>query len=79
MNIIETLTMAEIEELTALTGTDFIEVLENGVKPGRPLASLAWILEKRTNSDAKPGESRTTCRAIARGQRTRRRARTARR
>ena len=53
MNIIETLTMAEIEELTALTGTDFIEVLENGVKPGRPLASLAWILEKRTNSDAK--------------------------
>lgn len=56
MNVIETLTMAEIEELSQLTGTDFVQILEKGLKPGRPMAALAWVVAKRTNANAKIDE-----------------------
>lgn len=53
MRIIETLTMAEIEELSNLSGRDFLEIMENGIQPGRQMAALAWIIAKRENKDAK--------------------------
>jgi hypothetical protein len=52
MSIIETLTMAEIDEIAALSGRDFSEIMDSGIKPGREMASLAWVLEKRTNPGA---------------------------
>lgn len=52
MNIIETLTMAEIEELSNLAGRDYLEIMENGIKPGRQMAALAWIIAKRSNKAA---------------------------
>lgn len=53
MRIIETLTMAEIEELSNLSGRDFLEIMENGIQPGRQMAALAWIIAKRTDAAAK--------------------------
>lgn len=53
MSIIETLTMAEIEELSKLVGKDFLEIMENGLQPGRPMAVLAWIIARRSDANAK--------------------------
>jgi hypothetical protein len=53
MSIIETLTMAEVEELASLTGRDFMDIMANGVQPGRPMAALAWIIAKRANPNEK--------------------------
>jgi hypothetical protein len=53
MSIIETLTMAEIEELSTLAGRDFLEIMENGIQPGRQMAALAWIIAKRDDKAAK--------------------------
>jgi hypothetical protein len=53
MRIIETLTMAEIEELSTLAGRDFLEIMENGIQPGRQMAALAWIIAKRDDKAAK--------------------------
>lgn len=52
MRIIETLTMAEIDEVAQLAGRDFSEIMEKGIKPGREMACLAWVLEKRSNPAA---------------------------
>lgn len=52
MKIIETLTMAEVEELTTLTGKGFSDLMTDGLQPGRPMACLAWLLAKRTDKNA---------------------------
>lgn len=52
MTIIEQLTMAEIEEILALNGGDFEQFMSKGIQPGRPLATLAWVLAKRNNPNA---------------------------
>lgn len=52
MKIIETLTMAEVEELITLTGKGFTDLMSEGVQPGRPMACLAWLLAKRTDKTA---------------------------
>jgi hypothetical protein len=53
MSIIETLTMQEIEELSNLAGRDFLDIMENGLQPGRQMGALAWIIAKRTDTNAK--------------------------
>ena len=49
MRVIEQLTMAEMDELANLAGVKFSDIMENGIEPGRQLACLAWILDKRQN------------------------------
>lgn len=53
MTILELLTMQEFEELNALNGEKFEVVYASGLPLGRPAAALAWILDRRTQPDAK--------------------------
>jgi hypothetical protein len=51
--IIDVITLDEIEQLEQLTGKDVNELFAGGKFSGRALKSLVWILQKRTNPDAK--------------------------
>lgn len=53
MNILDILTMDEIEEITLLTGKSFEEVYAKGLPLGKPAKVLVWVLAKRTNPEAK--------------------------
>lgn len=52
-NILDILTMDEIEEITLLTGKSFEEVYSKGLPLGKPAKVLVWVLAKRNNPEAK--------------------------
>lgn len=51
MNILDILTMDEIEELTLLTGKPFEELYAKGLPLGKPAKALIWVLSKRNDPD----------------------------
>lgn len=52
-NILDVLTMDEIEQLEKLTGSSVTSLFGKGEFPGRALKFLVWLLQKRTDKDAK--------------------------
>lgn len=52
-NILDVLTMDEIEQLEKLTGSSVTTLFGKGEFPGRALKFLVWLLQKRTDKDAK--------------------------
>lgn len=51
--ILDVLTMDEIEQLEKLTGSSVTTLFGKGEFPGRALKFLVWLLQKRTDKDAK--------------------------
>ena len=51
--ILDVLTMDEIEQLEKLTGSSVNTLFGKGEFPGRALKFLVWLLQLRTNKDAK--------------------------
>lgn len=52
-NILDVLTMNEIEQLEKLTGSSVSTLFGKGEFPGRALKFLVWLLQQRTDKDAK--------------------------
>ena len=51
--ILDVLTMDEIEQLEKLTGSSVNALFGKGEFPGRALKFLVWLLQQRTNKNAK--------------------------
>lgn len=51
--ILDVLTMDEIEQLEKLTGSSVNTLFGKGEFPGRALKFLVWLLQLRTDKDAK--------------------------
>ena len=51
--ILDDLTMDEIEQLEKLTGSSVNTLFGKGEFPGRALKFLVWLLQLRTDKDAK--------------------------
>lgn len=52
-NILDVLTMDEIEQLEKLTGSSVTVLFGKGEFPGRALKFLVWLLQLRTDKNAK--------------------------
>jgi hypothetical protein len=52
-NILDVLTMDEIEQLEKLTGSSVTALFGKGEFPGRALKFLVWLLQQRTDKNAK--------------------------
>lgn len=52
-NILDVLTMDEIEQLEKLTGSSVNALFAKGDFPGRALKILVWLLQLRTDKNAK--------------------------
>lgn len=52
-NILDVLTMDEIEQLEKLTGSSVTTLFGKGEFPGRALKFLVWLLQLRTDKNAK--------------------------
>lgn len=55
-NILDVLTMDEIEQLEKLTGSSVTTLFGKGEFPGRALKFLVWLLQQRTDKNAKIDE-----------------------
>lgn len=51
--ILDVLTMDEIEQLEKLTGSSVNQLFGKGEFPGRALKFLVWLLQQRTDKNAK--------------------------
>ena len=52
-NILDVLTMDEIEQLEKLTGSTVNTLFSKGEFPARALKFLVWLLQQRTDKNAK--------------------------
>ncbi len=52
-NILEVLTMDEMEQLEKLTGSSVTALFSKGEFPARALKFLVWLLQQRTDKNAK--------------------------
>jgi hypothetical protein len=55
-NILDVLTMDEIEQLEKLTGSSVTTLFGKGEFPGRALKFLVWLLQQRTDKNARIDE-----------------------